>query len=539
MTALVGLENKYQLSREILSDWKASPIPDFNKPFVLRVSLEALCTAIEQRIRPMIDFSVKICRGTDQLNQSVTKRKLTPLHVAAIADFFEAAEKLLEAGASPNVPDIQGWTPLHHAALLGHKQMVELLIAKGAHRNAKNLMGGTYQDILNLTQSTAQIPNDPIPLIWDAEQRLLTQSEFQRKTGAVFIEENRLPANQIWDVWNAPFKALKDDFPFTAGIAQQFEKFAGNIHVLKPVAQDADGKKLTKSPGLGLFAKREFAGEEIIGEYQGLFRPENDLFNPYMLDRMEGGKVDSEKFRNEIPHINDGFINVIMVPIYRARGLPSRYLFVAAEPIAAGSQFCWNYGFQRFKVVTPYLELRPCEVRKFIKSHSIRDLGRLLDLSLSTGQMNFAEYVIAEKFRYILDTPSVLFSIIFDGILNEVDARMVQRMAWNRITELNPGAPGSLQNIADTALECRKTGQRLKGKFPNTASAYIEYFASLNERVKISLGILLAAKINEAVASQYDLMRDDASFHQYWQNVIMPRNERAIAQFGAPETQNR
>jgi ankyrin repeat protein len=56
----------------------------------------------------------------------------TPLHSAASGRHLEAARRLLDAGADPNLRQSQGFTALHAAAEHGDAALVRLLLAHGA-----------------------------------------------------------------------------------------------------------------------------------------------------------------------------------------------------------------------------------------------------------------------------------------------------------------------------------------------------------------------------------------------------------------------
>jgi cytohesin len=68
----------------------------------------------------------------------------TALHFAAMLDYRDILELLLDKGADVNAKDEEhGYTALHHAARLGKRNAAEMLIAKGANINAKDKQGHT------------------------------------------------------------------------------------------------------------------------------------------------------------------------------------------------------------------------------------------------------------------------------------------------------------------------------------------------------------------------------------------------------------
>lgn len=64
-----------------------------------------------------------------------------PLHYSALTDDVEVVQSLLDAGADPNVVDMQGFTPLHLAAQSYAIASATKLLNAGADANALNLWG--------------------------------------------------------------------------------------------------------------------------------------------------------------------------------------------------------------------------------------------------------------------------------------------------------------------------------------------------------------------------------------------------------------
>lgn len=74
--------------------------------------------------------------ATDELGES-------PLHIAAVRGYLQAASMLVAKGADVNAGDVRGLTPLHAAAWSGNNEIVVLLIDKGADANARDEDGVT------------------------------------------------------------------------------------------------------------------------------------------------------------------------------------------------------------------------------------------------------------------------------------------------------------------------------------------------------------------------------------------------------------
>jgi hypothetical protein len=73
--------------------------------------------------------------------------QVTPLGTAAFAGANEVARLLLEHGADPELTSDQGGTPLHSAAANGNRELVELLLARDADRHARTDKGETPADL--------------------------------------------------------------------------------------------------------------------------------------------------------------------------------------------------------------------------------------------------------------------------------------------------------------------------------------------------------------------------------------------------------
>jgi ankyrin repeat protein len=64
----------------------------------------------------------------------------TPLMLAAIYNYLELAQILIQRGADVNKP---GWTPLHYASTRGHREMMRLLIENEAYLDSETENGTT------------------------------------------------------------------------------------------------------------------------------------------------------------------------------------------------------------------------------------------------------------------------------------------------------------------------------------------------------------------------------------------------------------
>jgi cytohesin len=70
-----------------------------------------------------------------------------PIHAAAMQGHSEACDRLLAAGADPNVQtQPQGYTSLHSASWGGHLDAVKILWKFGARKDLKNYRNESPED---------------------------------------------------------------------------------------------------------------------------------------------------------------------------------------------------------------------------------------------------------------------------------------------------------------------------------------------------------------------------------------------------------
>jgi hypothetical protein len=202
--------------------------------------------------------------------------------------------------------------------------------------------------------------------------------------------------------------------------------------VIASATGQLDGNK-TKEAGLGLFAKREYAAFEVIGEYLGEIK---DTIGDYVLTAgvISGNpfKIDARCFSNVFSRINDGFPNVFLTALSNERGLPFRPILVTLEPIMPGEQFCFNYGWHGVKKGN-YVELRPQALRAFLTKHGLADWNRLLAKinPLYVDQISQEEIAFAAQFRYLLQTPKALRALILDETIDSHMAEALVKIAGN------------------------------------------------------------------------------------------------------------
>jgi ankyrin repeat protein len=85
-----------------------------------------------------------ILKGRRVFMKNVNEQKLgnrTDLFEAVAYDKIRITKKLLNMGADPNIPDINGTTPLMNAASVNNKEMVDLLLSYNAKPHVKDNFG--------------------------------------------------------------------------------------------------------------------------------------------------------------------------------------------------------------------------------------------------------------------------------------------------------------------------------------------------------------------------------------------------------------
>ena len=306
------------------------------------------------------------------------------------------------------------------------------------------------------------------------------------------MDENHVHRERLIKDWlhKEPYE---ETFSFEGSFKEKYKQFINTpcINILSRVYQDSTGARLPASPGLGLFASRNYSTQSIIGEYKGVISVHQPQ-SPYALS--EG--LESEEFRNEIPQVNDGFPNVAVIQIPNVQGLNFRRMMITLHIIKEGEQFCWNYGFHTVKL-GPYVELRGKEMREFIKGNDTKKLAQCLFLNgTNSRHISFEDYVRAEQFRYVLQTPAALFLMALDGTIDEKKVRELNDLAY--MMDCIPNSvPPILRTVADVAVECFKMKQSLRRLFPKTSQAYSKYFETLTSRIELKHVLDAAPQANK------------------------------------------
>lgn len=403
-----------------------------------------------------------------------TKTKgLTLLHFAVIHGNEEMVKQLLDSGANVNVQDKRKWTPLHHASLLNNTSMMELLIQNGADTNALTDTQAKPSHLNYFSHFVKKISEETIPVLFKDKSLFfkdrfsyhpLTPQKYKELTGSNYLTDPYMNREYLIKEWyNKPI--TPDNFPFIEEIKDKYLDFRSGPktfvpHTLYKVLEDSEGNLLRQSPGLGVFSSTIYRMGSVIGEYLGK-TSEDGAKTPYTL-----GKTDSSVYSNEMSRINDGFPNVVMVPIFNCQGVSQRNVFVTSQLVNRYEQICWNYGFHSVKL-GPYQELRPKALRQFVceREHKgyFSSLLKKLVFNLGIKQdINFEDFIEVEKLRYLLSTPPAFFNLIIEGFLNRGIAEALWTTAFFPTMCIPREAPSILVDLASIGIQCRNYYESMK-----------------------------------------------------------------------------
>ena len=440
------------------------------------------------------------------LEEKTRDRQLSPLHIAVISGNQKAVELLIDSGVSVNAIDRFEWTPIHHAALLGHNAMLSYLLEHGADGSIKTNRKATYHTIQSLVYPSAYKLDKLTHLFWRDSQghcSKLTNGEYQQKSSAQFLEECRVTQSQVFKTWS-DLETEMEMFSFKKELKLSYENHLQNplSHILTNVTQNSSGKVLQHSPGLGVYAKDSILAGQVLGEYLGKLTDDEDSIvdQEYLLN-----EVDGKEYRNEIAQINDGFCNTTIVPMYNEGGLSIRYILIAVDAIRAGEQFCWDYGLGHSIKKGPYIELRGRELRDFVKKNPVDELIKCYNKTIG-GNCSLEELSKGEKFFYLMNTPSVLFSLTLEGVLSFKDSIKVQNAHIKSRCEAGFLVGSSIYSLSSIAGNCRDMHKFLLDvNCPRSASFYLKYVSRLPEKEEIVKVLNSARDLNNYISGCFSM----------------------------------
>jgi len=147
--------------------------------------------------------------GKCDVNEPITKYRLTPLHVCAMVGAGEEAEELLRRGAKLDAQDWKGNTPPHIAAMLDNQSLLKKF------REAAEKSGKKAFEMLNIYQGTPDsitrwlekkpAPTGVVCLYKDSKgMHSLTSADFQKLTGASYSARVIVTSEGLVKEWMSP-----------------------------------------------------------------------------------------------------------------------------------------------------------------------------------------------------------------------------------------------------------------------------------------------------------------------------------------------
>lgn len=420
------------------------------------------------------------------LNTATSVRKLSPLHIAVMTGNVKVATALLDAGVNVNPADNRMWTPLHHAAMLGNNEMISLLCERQADKKALTNTRMTYQDILALTQEPVLDPKALVPVYWKEgnQEHQMTQEEFQKMTGAKYYPGYIVDRTHLLQCWCEPEKV--DEFVFVDQLAVQYERSLKNPPTYSLCMIPPNEFGVTR--GKAMFARTAHKAREFCDGYWGQVSPYEGLRNKTSEDAYYAfsygeGVYDPTKYGTCGRMMNDGFPNVYPVKASTINPLILGPYFIFLNNIRPGEELTWDYGLKNQAVkMGPYIEIHPKETRDFIKLH----LNHLPELSLCAAKLTwettapkmkleiakeapqyiktlkvdkkltFDEFVLAVKFKYILNTPPVQYLMILDRTVSVKTGKELYTLAINAGYLVENEYLKIMIPVAEKCLQCEK-----------------------------------------------------------------------------------
>ena len=146
-----------------------------------------------------------------------------------------------------------------------------------------------------------------------------------------------------------------------------------------------------------------------------------------------------------------------------------------------------------------YIELRPKEVREFIQKESDTDaLVKALFLIGTSGKLSFEDFIRGEKFRYILETPSVLFLLGFEEVISFERMKKLHLLSYQKFC-IPLDSPKCLLGIPKMVEDSLKIKSRALKQFPSTRRVYDEGIQSLPAKVGIEYTLQITEHMNKEI----------------------------------------
>ena len=421
------------------------------------------------------------------LRETFGKHRLNLLHIASITNCSFLTKYILTHNKELNQPDNKNWLPIHHAALLENMDIIAL-ISSIFSNSLKNDLNLTFENILEMIQKIPDDNDEIIPLNFqDSVGKItkLTRKEFFRLTGSHFSEKIMTTKTFLFNEWENEEHNIPDNLIALNDKAQG--------HKDLPDLKSLYIKKISRELGVGLYTDTAINKGDYIGKYTGV------LYRGFPKNNYQLENVDAYEIKNGLALVNDGFPSIVDCPLLI--GNLSSCIFLAGENIKAHTQLLWNYGLHNAKL-GPYKEFAKEETRLFFKNNSIKDLyffyHNYRQLPIEEQIYNIDSELIIRRFFYLLDTPPVLFNLVYEGIINEKDAGGCQILlkGGNKYKEYNLS---SLSEVPIIALECRKVQGILSNHSQLLAKKYNDFFLTSNENYGIHITLKKAKMANHLI----------------------------------------
>ncbi len=315
------------------------------------------------------------------LNVAVTRRQITPLHVAALVGELSIVQRLVTLGATSRA-DNQGWHPSHFAATCRHETVCAWLLEKfGDSQTSQGLSVSAIRYWLELPR-----PAQAAPALWERTQAVFVNRLYAEPPAIASIyvsnasRESRSVPRHAWYAQSSPQLCLVD------------EKI--------------------KEAGLGVCAGERIPNGWFVGHYHGLVGTirNRSSDNSYLLE-----KVDAAWVRGITAHINHGFPNVAFGS-QSVDGIDCSYV-QAITDIQEGERIYVDYGDRYTHLFSECCcELNPDGLTEFFTKNSL------------------AEYRVSESdkgtlheagFRYIGHTPTAVLKLLQSEVVPACDLRVL------------------------------------------------------------------------------------------------------------------
>jgi hypothetical protein len=362
----------------------------------------------------------EIRRISNKDGEEIQPPLLAPLALAILMGRKQVVRALCDRPEIDlRVVDAHGWTLLQHAIAQGEPEIlacVERALDR-AKKEGESRACDRYPSLRKMVDP--RIPGDAerVARIWEKGQiRAMTQREFREKTGASFYDGVRGTPASLFCNWNQP--EIKD--PFASWIETRYQECRGNPPPLF----------LCVVEGGWLGVKTEQGVKK--GQMVCLLGAE--LSEPASAEEKDRGtsfcEMTTQHLRNYAADVTDGFPNVAPVPL-RIDGVRLMGL-VALRDIKPGELLLQHCGRAERVKWEERVELAKGEIlQRFPGPGSLSTAYRkLLRYATKVAGGVAPDHLFRFEcqriaLRYLVQTPSILLSLLASGHLSLSDVRKI------------------------------------------------------------------------------------------------------------------